>query len=152
MTACIIDPLSIQGEILLKEWWGTKSVKLDETSILYKIKKIFVTKLIKTGVASQIDLDIRNIHPHIDLILSLDDTKDSFTVAKERFDLLQNSTIVLTSESLIICKNHVKIQIKDGLFMTLFYKKGLGDVENIMPLKQLWIESLKKLILNKPSQ
>jgi hypothetical protein len=148
-TVYTIDPMSVECEIIFKEWWGTKSAKLDESSSLYKLKKIFVTKLLKTGVASQNDLDIRNVCPHVNLIISPNEIKNSSTITQARFDLLQNSKIILTPESLIINENYVEIPLQDNLFMTMFYKRGLGDLENNLPLTQLWTESLKKLSSNK---
>ena len=146
-----IDPLSVECEIIFSELWGTRSAKLDESSSLHKLKKIFVSKLIKTGVASQSDLDIRNICPHVNLIISASEAKNSSDIARSRFDLLQNSRVTLTPESLIINENHAEIPLAEGLFMTMFYKQGLGDPDNNMPLTRLWTESLRKLISNKIS-
>jgi len=151
-TPCIIDPLSIEGEIVLKELWGQTSAKLDETSILYKIRRTFVSKLLKTGVASSNDIDLRNTYPYIHLVLPSDDQKNLVSIARDRFNLLQNATIKLIPESLIICQDHVEIQLLEGVCMTIFYKRGLCDPINVMPLKQLWIESLRKLITNKASE
>jgi hypothetical protein len=158
-SASASDSISVEGLIVWKGWWGAKSALLDESSILFKAKKLFTSKLIKAGMASERDLDRRNVHPHIELVFSSDEAKAPVKMAKfetnpnaagqARKDSMQNSKVRLTPESLIIHEDHAEIALPHGAHMTMFYKAGLGDPKNRATIKQLWIETLKELAAEK---
>jgi hypothetical protein len=148
-------PVEVSGQIIFSAWWGMKSALLHEDSILYKAKMLFIEKLFKAGLASDKDMDRRNMNAHIQLLLPIDKSKEpvktaKFTInsnesAQDRYDKLQKKQITLTSKSLIINSDHVEIDTGLNTHMTIFFKKGLGNVKNHDLIQKLWNETLTEL-------
>jgi len=143
------------GLIIFNGWWGKKSSLLHPDSLLYKVKKLFIDKLLKEGLATNSDMDRRNNVPHIQLLLPCDEAKEEikrakFTInpnseAQDRYDRMNKKKITLRVEDLIIQQDHVEIDTGDNTHMTLFFKRGLGKKENQELLKKLFRETLEEL-------
>jgi hypothetical protein len=149
------QPIAVTGLIVFEGWWGKKSALLSDKSILFKIKKLFIQKLIEAGMATTKDLDRRNINPHIQLNLVDERTGKKTKIAKftinenenaqAMYDKLQNTSITLTEKSLIIEKDFLEIDTGEDTHMTLFFKKEIGDEKNHKQLNEIWLETLKDI-------
>jgi hypothetical protein len=147
--------ISVTGTIVLSGWWGKRSALFAEDSLLYRAKKLFSQRLIRAGLATDSDLDRRNLTPHVQLLMPADEaktpvraarfTENPNTEAQARFDRMNGQSITLTPASLLIHSDHVEVDTGDNTHVTMFFKRGLGEAKNHALIRKLWAETLAEL-------
>ena len=147
--------LSVTGTINFSGWWGARSALFAEGSLLYRAKKLFSQKLIAAGLATERDLDRRNLAPHVELLMPADEakiptkpprlTENSNVDAQARFVRMNGHPITLTPASLLIHADHVEVETGEDTHTTMFFKRGLGEAKNHALLRKIWAETLAEL-------
>lgn len=112
-----------EHKLILKGWWGKKSVLLDPNCFFHILKTKYVEKLLEKGLISNSDIDRRNETPHIAI------TNDEQTKNDQAYKNMDQKIIKLSSEIIEIEKDWISINtgnsgILDTHF-TLIFKRGL---------------------------
>jgi hypothetical protein len=94
---------------------GTKSVLIDPTCVLYKLKFDMIDALIKSDLISESYLDSRNKVAHVK-ITNRRQPKD-----KTKFNFYQNKRINLIFDNIKINKDFIGVDLVGGAHMTVVY-------------------------------